>query len=61
MIFTSMDPAPAGSGLRRLRAAMQEVMEQFDVHPLEIRGFVPPATAARPRAASHPRSVFHRH
>jgi hypothetical protein len=33
-------PGPGLFGLRRLRAVMQELMEQFDVRALEIRGFI---------------------
>ena len=33
-------PGPGVFGLRRPRAATQELMGQFDVRTLEIRGFV---------------------
>ena len=52
-------PGPGVFGLCRLRAAMQELMEQFDVRALEIHGFVR-TTGARPGRLPPP-LVFHRH
>ena len=40
-------PGPGAFGPRRLRAALQELMEQFDVRAVEIRGYNR-TTGARP-------------
>lgn len=51
-------PGPGTLGLRRLRLAMQELMEQVDVRALEIRGFIRTTGAAPGRLP--PPLVVHR-
>lgn len=51
-------PGPGTLGLRRLKEALQEMMEQVDVRALEIRDFI--RTTGTAPSCLPPPFVFHR-